>query len=269
MAVHSKTQAELRQSIAYGLDDCVVGTCEAGSSNTLAVCSYLLRGDKHYNGWDFHVYGGVNVGLTREITDGWNANTTIQVAPALTSALTTNSTFELHKMFTTTQYNDAINRAIEAAKDEYLLDKYDDTTTLVTDTFEYNIPSGFRFINALYVEDKTDADKYYDSGYIDDRHWTILHGSTNKLRFYDTHPIGTDTNGQSLRIVGQTIQSILSNDADTCKMPPEFIIWQARAILLANKGKDTEADKAQRIADRERRMMRVPLYAFAKAVDET
>ncbi|MBM3120433.1 MAG: hypothetical protein FJ006_12985 [Chloroflexi bacterium] len=269
MAVHSKYLYQLRQSIAYSLDDCVTGTAEANSTNSTLICSYLIRGNGFYDGWDLHIYAGTNQGQTREVTDSRESGTTLLVAPVFSNALTNNSQFELHKMFTTAQYNDAINRAIEMGKDDYLLDLREESATLTSDTYEYNCVSNFRYISALWLEDATDANTYYSTGYIDPRHYGIARGATPLLKFDEVgYPIGANLTGKKLRIVGQSVQSALSNNTDTCKMPPEFIIQQSRAILLFNKGKDAEAQRAQQRADVERKLMKVPLYAHSKAVNE-
>lgn len=245
-------------------------TAQTGSSNSLAVCSHLVEANDYWNGWDFHVFAGSGVGQSQIVNDFYNANTTAKFSPVLTTALTTNSEFELHKKFTTTQYNDAINRSIEMGKDEYLFDKNDETATLTDDTYEYSIPSGFRYISGIWKEDITDDDTYYPQGFIEGRHWDILRGSTPKLKFSSsTYQIGSSDTDQKLRIVGQSVQASLSNDDDVCAIPPEFIIQQARALLLDQiDGKEKPAKVAQDKADIERRLMRVLPHPSSKSVYE-
>lgn len=275
MTIYSKYQYELRQSIAYALDDLgrrQTFTAQSGSSNSLCVCNYLADANDTWNGWDFHVFAGSGVGQSQEVSDFYNSNTTIAFSPNLTTALTTNSQFELHKRFSTDQYNDAINRAIAMVKDEYFLDQTDETTTFATDTYEYSIPSGFKYIYNIYIEDSTDANTYYESGLIDYRHWWIYPASTPKIKFSEnTYPIGSGINGQKMRIVGLTSQSALSSDSSNCYIPPEYVIQQAKALLLEEHGTDLDlkrADRAQARANDERKRMRRILPVHTKAVEE-
>jgi len=237
----------------------------------VGVVTSLTDANDYYNDWWMHIFAGVNVGEKRKVSDFVSA-TNITVSPAFTANLTTNSQFELHKMFSIDQYNDAINRAIETGKDEYLIDKVDETTTLVADQYEYNMTNlGFRYINAIYLEDQTDDGYWYSNGYIDNNCWDILrNGTAPYLVFNDAaYPIGSSLAGLKLRIIGQSVQTILSNDAATCALPPEFIIQQARAILYdQKKGYEQQADRAQAKAIIERRRMVMSPHDFSKSLYE-
>jgi len=273
MGVYSKYLYQLVQSVAYSLDDCRVVTAEAGSTNTNFICSYLTEADDYFKGWDLRIFAGVNAGQTRKVSDFHNTNTTVIVAPAFTSALATNSQGEFHRLYSYEQYKDAINRAIEMARDDYLIDKIDETVALATDTYEYAIPAGFRYICGIWLEDPTDANTYYDSGWIHMNHYTVMpHNTTaNKLKFHDnSYAIGASVNGKKLRIIGLATQEVLSNDSDTCELPPEYVIQQARALLLYTRDdKQTVADRAQGRANEERRQMVTTVPALAKTVFET
>lgn len=271
MGVYSKTQSQLRQSVAYSLDDIVTGTCLANSTNTVALCTTLVDANDYYNDWWMHIFAGINVGESRRVTDFVSA-TNITLAPAFTAALTANSQFELHNKFSIEQYNDAINRSIEVGKDEYLIDKKDETLTLTTDVYEYALANlSMRYIHAIYLEDSTDANTYYVSSLIDNRCWDIIvNGTTPYLKFDDdTFPIGAAIASQKLRVLGQATQAVLSNNSDTCVLPPEFIIQQARAILLDQmKGYEQQADRAQAKALVERRRMVMAPHDFSKSLYE-
>uniref|UniRef100_A0A6M3IPJ6 Uncharacterized protein n=1 Tax=viral metagenome TaxID=1070528 RepID=A0A6M3IPJ6_9ZZZZ len=263
MSVYSKALYNLRQSIAYALDDCVVCRVDANATTSTCANATLLKADDYYNGYDCRFYLGTHKDVTREVTDFVKSTGTVTFAPVVTNATDTTDYFELHRRFSTSQYNDAINRAIEMGKDEYLLDKKDETATLVTDTYEYAVPSGFRYISQIYREDTTDDDTYYVQNLIDSRKWWVVpvNATNSVIKFADNmYPIGSDLNGQKLRIIGQQLQSNLTNDADTCLLPSEFVIQQARAILLSQeKGSDERQAKfAQDRADAERRRMVIP-----------
>ncbi len=259
MAIYSKTLYQIRHSVAYSLDDCITAICTSNGTTTTVISTSLIRGDDYYNGWDCHFYLGTHKDTSREVTDFAASSDTLTITPAVTANTDTTDYFELHKRFTTAQYNDAINRAVEMGKDEYLLDKTDETTQLADATYEYNVPSGFRYIGAIYQEDDNDTNTFYDNGLIDSRAWSILGGSTPKIKFHDRYKsIGTADEDKYLRIVGQTIQSTLSNDADTCALPTEFVIQMTRAILLEQMDDEKKANRARLIAENERQRMIVP-----------
>lgn len=262
MAVYSKYLYQLRQSVAYSLDDCVVCSVDSNATNTTCANAMLIEGDDYYNGWDIRFYAGTHKNNTRTVTDFADTGDSITFAPAVTNATDTTDYFELHKKYSTARYNDAINRAIEMGKDEYLLDKKDETATFATNTYEYAVPSGFRYIEQIYYEDTVDDDTYYPRNLIDKRKWWIVPvNSTNTvIKFADSlFPIGSDLNEQKMRIIGQQLQSNLSNDDDTCALPSEYVIQMARALLLAQTpGREKEAELALKIAGEERRRMVVP-----------
>uniref|UniRef100_A0A6M3L7A2 Uncharacterized protein n=1 Tax=viral metagenome TaxID=1070528 RepID=A0A6M3L7A2_9ZZZZ len=262
MPVYSKALYNLRQSVSLGLDDCYVCKVDANATNATMANAALLRADDYYNGWDCRFYLGTHKDTTREVTDFVNSNTTLTFAPVLASVTDTTDYFELHKRFTTLQYNDAINRAIELGKDEYLLDKKDETTALVSGTYEYAVPSGFRYISQIYLESVAASGVYNTSDLIDKSKWWVVPvNATNSVLKFDDNRFGISTGeaGRDLRIIGQQLQSNLTNDADTCALPSEFVIQQTRAILLMQeKGSEAQAQQAQNRADVERRRMVIP-----------
>lgn len=262
MAVYNKALYQLRQSVSLGLDDNIMAQCTSNATNTTVVSTYLLKADDYYNGWDCRLYLGTHKDNSREVTDWVLSTKTITVAPAVTNATDTTDYFELHRRFTTLQYNDAINRAIEIGKDEYLLDKKDESTVLVSGTYEYAVPSGFRYISQIYLENAATTGIYYTSNLIDSRKWWVVPvNSTSALIKFDDSlfGIGAGEAGRDLRIIGQQLQSNLTNDADTCLLPSEFVIQQVRAILLMQeKGNEVQVRQAQEAADKERRRMVIP-----------
>ncbi len=171
-------------------------------------------------------------------------------------------------MFNWNQYKDAVNRSIEIGKRQYTLEKIDETVDLENDVYEYAIPSGFKYITGIWLEDKTDANTYYQEGWIDPLHYSTIPGQ--EIKFHEnTFGIGTSEANLHLRIMGYSMQASLSNDSDTCEMPPEFIIEQSKALLLDTiPGKESQADRAQVKAEAIRRRMSIPLPPGTKAVYE-
>jgi hypothetical protein len=182
MSVYLKTFYELRQSLSRSLDDCIVCKVDANATNATVANATLIEGDDYYNGYDIRFYLGTHKDLTRKVSDFAASSDTATFVPVLASNTDTTDYFELHKKYTTAQYNDAINRAISMGKDEYLLDKKDETTVLVSGTYEYAVPSGFRYISQMYLEETTASGTYNSSGLIDSRkYWVVPVNSTNSV----------------------------------------------------------------------------------------
>ncbi len=128
MSKYSTALSSLIQSVAMGFDDLAdtPQTPTGGYSTTTLACTSLTRGDNYYNGMQIHFYSGTHKDTTREVTD-WVLSTSTLTFPAVTAATDVSDLFQLHRMFTYNQYKDAVNRAIEQGKMEYLLNKKDDT----------------------------------------------------------------------------------------------------------------------------------------------
>jgi len=157
--IHSKTQVQLRHSIAYALKDIRIGIPGTDLTTSTFGCNTLLEADDYYNYWDCHFYAGPRIGESREVTDFANTNGKVTFAP-VTTAITAPDLFELHRRHTTAQYNDAIDRAIDRASDVYLKHNVDET--LILESYkkgeqramkrEYDIPAGFDYIKDVFIE---------------------------------------------------------------------------------------------------------------------
>lgn len=130
MSKYSTPLYNLIQSVANSFDDCILGARTATSTTGTVVCNTLLKPNDHYNGWDLHFYQGTHVDTTREVTD-WDLSTyTLSFLPIVTGEVDDTDYFQLHKLFKYSQYKDAVNRAIQMGKFEYLLNKKDDTAMM-------------------------------------------------------------------------------------------------------------------------------------------
>ena len=159
--IHSKTQVQLRHSIGYALQDMRIGIPGTDLATSTLGCNTLLEPDDYYSepAWELHFYAGARIGESREVTDFANTNGVITFAPVTTTP-TSADLFELHRRFTTAQYNDAINRAIDMASDVYLKHNVDEALVLMAYKKgeqramkrEYEIPAGFDYIKDVYIE---------------------------------------------------------------------------------------------------------------------
>jgi hypothetical protein len=145
-----------------------------------------------------------------------------------------------------------------------LANPYSDTAILSVG-FEYNAN---KQANVMWVDDiraVLDGQPRFDYP-LDRRSWSIVHASTPKLKLHEEVGI---TPGKTLRLEGWTHQAILDSDADTCAVPPDFIIQQALAYLHQSKPEyEAEMKVAQSLAEEERRNIKVFVTSGSKAVHE-
>ena len=253
MAIYSRTQAQLRQTLSRRNHDLELVTCEAGSDATHFVSSYLLGNgkDDYYNTWEAHAYEGTNIGNTREITDWVHADKKATLAPAFSSALDITSKLELHRECKVAELNDFLNEAIDMVAKEILFDIVNETVVLVADTREYALPLTIIEIDRITREYNT-AGIYKMDDVIDPRDYKLLHKFPPKLWLADNwSPLA----GRHLRIEGRASQDRLTSDGDICALPPVFVVQQALAFYQASRATAEHTQMlvaAQAMADRAR-----------------
>jgi len=257
--------------LATSFNDCITGTPEATMNTSSFVCTYLIEPAANYHkNWSLHFYAGTHAGSTRQVTEYNTSTYAVKFLPALASNVVANCTFQMHGKHTWQEYKDAINYAIERAKDTYLLNKVDETTTLSANTYEYSVPTGFRYIESIFVEDTTNDDTYYDRCLVDPNKWYILkHPTSPKIKFRDSRfSIGTDLVDQKLRVIGQSLQATLTNDDDTCYLPMHVIMGLAKAYILENEGKISDALSIRNVAEKYLRAEVTPPLPDSRTVFE-
>ena len=234
MALFSNSQRVIRHYLATAVGDNIFGQAgTTGATTTKIYAPFLWQANDYYNNnfYEVYVYAGTNIGVTKRVTD-WDLSTfLLTVHSAYSVACDATSYIELHRIFTTDEYNKAINLAIEAIAENYLIDKIDETTTLVADVYEYTLPSGFDFVHKVTTEDKADSGDYYDEDETDSRNWDLISPRTLKLR-YGYYSI---TAGKDLRIEGQGRQDTVDSDTDVIYLPPDFIVQKSITFLPQNK----------------------------------
>ena len=148
----------LRQALSHRVDDCLLVTPDSGEATNL-VDANLTDEDDYYNGWSLWFYAGDNINKERTPSD-WDLGTNTLTFATVTTAVDTADLAELHRKFTAARYNTVINDAINVAADFFLIPAVDET--LVVHAWkegesrvlrrEYDIPSGFDYIDAVYIE---------------------------------------------------------------------------------------------------------------------
>ena len=234
MALYSNTLQVIRAYLSSAVGDLLYGVCGTTLADTTHTnAPFLWQADDYYNNnfYEVYVYAGTNIGVTKRVTDWDLSNLLLTVHSAYDVACDATSYIELHKIFTTEEYNKAINLAIEAIAENYLIDKIDETTVLAADTYEYTLPTTMSFIHKVTTEDTADSGDYYDEDEVDPRDWSLISPRKLKLR-YGYYSI---TAGKDLRIEGQGRQALVSANTEVIYLPPDWIVQKAITFLPQNK----------------------------------
>jgi len=230
----SNSQRAIRHYLAGACDDLIYGQCgTTGADTTHIHVPFLHQRDDYYNDqfYEVYVYAGTNQGITKRVTDWVLSTYLLTVHSAYNVACDATSNIELHRIFTVDDYNKAINLAIESIADNYLIDKIDETTTLMADTYEYTLPTTMYFVHKITTENKADSGIYYDGDEVDPRDWNLISPRKLKLR-YGYYSI---TAGKDLRLEGQGRQALISSDEGIIELPPDWLVQKAITFLPQNK----------------------------------
>lgn len=237
----------LRHYLSNSVGDLIYGQAGVTGATTQKIYApFLWQANDYYNNnfYEVYVYAGTNIGVTKRVTDWDLATYLLTVHSVYAAACDVTSYVELHHIFSEDDYRKAINLVIESLSDKYLIDKIDETTTLVAATYEYTLPAGMLYVHKVTTENTADTGKFYDSNEIDSRDWDIISPRTLKLR-YGSYGI---TAGKDLRIEGQGRQDKLTSDTDVCYLPPDWIVQKAITFLPQNKIQGNDLDATYRQA---------------------
>jgi len=243
---YSNTLAVIRQYVSGAVGDLILGQCgTTGATLNKIYAPFLWKPNDYYNDHRYEVYGyaGTNVGANRRVTDWVLADLLLTVHAVYNDTSDATSYIELHYIFTEDEYRKAINLAIESA-DSYLIDKIDETITLVASTYEYTVSSGMDYVHRVITEGTADTGDFFDSDEIDPRNWELISPRTLKLvkAYY------SPTAGKDLRVEGQGKQAILTADNDICYLPPDWLVQKAITFLPQNKIQSNKLDNTYRQA---------------------
>jgi len=181
VAVYSVTRADLRQELARMMQDSWSSTATGGSTTTVVDTKLTQANNFWRNAWVM-MTGGTSGNLlqVRQASGSTLSSTTVTVGPAFPSSVAATDTYELFKRFRPEDYHDALNQAVREVGDVALIDKVDTSLTLAADTWEYTLPSGFRYIRRMsYLNDTTDDTRVW----IPNDLWYIRFASTRKIVF--------------------------------------------------------------------------------------
>lgn len=238
MSIYSNTRIILRHLTSRLCNDLTTGTVTSPASGTF-VCSETdwEKPDDFFNHWiEMFCYAGTGVGTSGNPTDWDNDTHTLTFLPAAT--LTANDSVEMHERFTVNTYNAFMNLAIDMVAKEAMVDAVDETIELVTDTYQYDLPTSFLYIHKIEMQD-SDGD-YNIEKPIDPKYWRVIKTSTLTLEFVKN--IWTPTNGRTIRITGLASPSKLDTDTEACPLNPAFVTYQAAALLHQSRIRGNDVD---------------------------
>lgn len=237
----SNVLSVVRQNLSGAVGDLILGTADSGTSTTL-VHTMLRKADDYYNEHHYrgYIYGGTNIGEEREVSDWTIADNTLTFDPAFTAAIDLTSMYELHYIFTESEYRRAINMAIRSLSiPKYVLDKIDtNAITLVSDIYEYILPDGMDYIHRIITEDTVDSGVFKVDDEIDPRDWELI--SPRKLKLHENRY--SITAGKNLRIEGQGAQATVDDDADDIELPLDWLVQKAIKFLPKGKIESNKLD---------------------------
>ena len=287
---YEETLATLVEAVCRKVGDWVGGTATGGSATTCVDTVDRLEVNDYWNDRGSWIYmrSGASYGKYRKVTNFDSGTSTITFG-TMTTSVASGDLYSLHTEFHRHDVVAAINDAIRIVYDESMVWRYDeDSITLVSDVYEYAIPSGFLYITRLTMADS--GGSFDDMSYISSDEYHIVKGSAPKIKFIQM-PVRlqtTDhyygelfanadlTGGRKVRLEGLARPALLDEDSDVCQVNPAFVVFQAAALLHmskirrpANEPDDhrTQYELCQKRADVERsRTTQVQIPMNAKKV---
>jgi len=241
MSLYSNALSVVRQYLSAEVGDLILSTPSSASS-VIALDTMLRKGDDYYNEHHYrgYCYEGTAIGQEREVSD-FAAIGTVTFAPAFSPALTTGDELEFHYIFTEGEYRKSINMAIESIAGKYLVDLIDETTIeLSADTYEYELPLSFLYINRITTEETAAGGVWNSEDEIDWRDYTIIKSYPPTLKLHENrYSIGA---GKFLRLEGQGTQATVTADTDVIYIPPAWLVQKAITFLPKSKIQSNKLD---------------------------
>lgn len=168
----SNTATVLRQRLSRMMDDCILVVPSGGTTTTIVIGTsdppaFEAKGDDYFNQseCEAYCYAGTNIGVDNYASDWVNSTATITVGNTAGSAYDTTSRVELHGKFYVTEYENAMNMAIDLYASKYFLPLKDETTISLTRTarndnatsyiytYEYSLPTDCLWLWRVTTED--------------------------------------------------------------------------------------------------------------------
>lgn len=261
MAIYDYTLDQLIErtcQLALGSGVWFEGTATGGTTGTV-VDSSRYEADDYFQNIDAWAYirtttdGAAPRGEEREISDWVQNGGTATVLPVFSAAPAAGDTYAFIAGYRWAEIKAAINTAIDLVAPYALIEKMDETISLIADVYEYPLPAGFLYVyriamansDGIYI-DKIPAEYYrvVRSAPIPRLHFYRFPAEQQHSRHYygELWANADLTADRLLRIEGLGRQATLIQDSDSCKINPDFVCYQAAALLHANRIRRSDTD---------------------------
>jgi len=132
----------------------------------------------------------------------------------------------------------------------------DESTTMATNTYEYDVPASFAFIYQLWEEDDGTPTTY--SAPVPDLHWRMSLDASSDPEFHFDPILWSPRSGKTIKVVGQQRPAALSEDEDDLEGGMEPFIRERSVYYAARTLAGMQVTGEHRFADREARAANEP-----------
>lgn len=236
----------------------------AASTSTLRDDFGLAEPDDDWNGAWLYVYQGLGQGQERMVADF--ASHTLFLATAWATVPISGSKYEVHRSWKVTDhYNPFIKMAFRSRRKRTLLAAANTSTAMVSDTYEYDVPTNFATISEVWKEDSEGdfatpiplRDLWIDRA---NKHLCFEKSAADNAGYIE--------NGLHLRIIGQKYDTEPTAEADTFAINTTPLIWLAKAYLHAAEGNDASMGAALQAAEIDMADDETPMWPGSLVVEE-
>jgi len=239
------TLKDLRQGIG-GLGFCadmLLTTAISGSDSTKIVDNKLVRTNDAFNYYWVAVVSGSATGDRRVIADWVQSTYTLTPDRNFTAAVSSGDGYELHRLFSPSSKDDAVNQAIREQR-KWLRRVEDETITIVAGTYRYRVDNLIVGVDAtlgiddLYTKASTDT----EWARVDPNLWWIEQNGAYVYLMFKSE--GMPATSNTLRLQYRAYSAALS--ADTSTLSPDdpnlvnFIKCKAAGLLFQQKADQGE-----------------------------
>ena len=251
--IQSRTRLQMRHSIGYNVNDVIVSEATSTEDTDTLIDTYGLAkgGDDNYNGRQVCIYdatGSIVDGEKSFVSDFAIATFEATMLPAFSANITDGDKYEMWRILLVEEINEIIDQAIIEITDKTFVDKESTDTLTVTDTYAYDVLSGFDAVyevSYLYNNSETTATKKVWRPLPLDA-WKLTKGTTKYLELTEFGYSMTGA-GRYLRLQGLTKPSLLTTDASVCEVNPSYVLAFGTARLMIGHSKSSRLDSDNRL----------------------
>jgi hypothetical protein len=234
-----RTTVQLRDLLSQSLRDRTLGTLTTGESLGATHIRDTSRVEQrdYFRNYYFRVGADATAEEHRVISNNSGA---IDLATGLAAAHTVNSRYEMHRRFSTVDYNDFIQMAILSASPEATTHDTIQTIAVTSNAIlpggledTYNLWEQFRYISRIVMEDTSGAQTIV----VPDDQYEILVGTPARRIKFSTWMMSQTSAGRNILVEGTApATGTVLADSELIKLPAEFIVVHARDQALGIMG---------------------------------